>query len=89
MSLTVQAKAEIIQKFQRASADTGSSEVQVALLTNSIQDLTRHLNKHKKDNHARFGLLKMVARRRDLLNYLKRIDVERYKILIEQLGLRR
>ncbi len=89
MSLTVQAKAEVIQKYQRAEGDTGSSEVQVALLTTRIVELTGHLKTHKKDKHTRFGLLKMVSLRRKLLDYLKRSNPARYKLLLEQLGLRR
>lgn len=89
MQLTAQAKAEVIQKYQRVSGDTGSSEVQVALLTTRITQLTEHLKTHKKDNHTRFGLLKLVSRRRKLLDYLKRVDLARYKLLLEQLGLRR
>lgn len=87
MQLT--AKAEVIQNYQRTAGDTGSSEVQIALLTNRITQLTDHLKIHKKDKHTRFGLLKMVSRRRKLLNYLKESDLARYKLLLEQLGLRR
>jgi small subunit ribosomal protein S15 len=89
MQLTVQAKAEVIQKYQREAGDTGSSEVQVALLTSRITQLTDHLKIHKKDKHTRFGLLKMVSLRRKLLDYLKRTNLDRYKQLLEQLGLRR
>lgn len=89
MSLTVQAKAEVIQNYQRAAGDTGSSEVQIALLTTRIVHLTEHLKTHKKDKHTRFGLLKIVSSRRKLLDYLKRHNLSRYKLLLEQLGLRR
>lgn len=89
MSLTVQAKAEVIQKYQRVEGDTGSSEVQIALLTTRIIHLTDHLKTHKKDKHTRFGLLKIVSSRRKLLDYLKRHNLTRYKLLLEQLGLRR
>ena len=89
MSLTVQAKAEVIQQYQRAEGDTGSSEVQIALMTTRIIHLTDHLKTHKKDKHTRFGLLKIVSSRRKLLDYLKRHNVSRYKLLLEQLGLRR
>lgn len=87
MQLT--AKTEVIQKYQRTKSDTGSSEVQIALLTNRITQLTDHLKIHKKDKHTRIGLLKMVSNRRKLLNYLKESDLARYKSLLEQLGLRR
>ena len=89
MSLTVQVKAEVIKGYQRATGDTGSAEVQVALLTRRITDLTDHLKIHKKDKHTRFGLLNIVSRRRKLLDYLKRSNADRYKLLLEQLGLRR
>jgi small subunit ribosomal protein S15 len=89
MQLTAQAKAEVIQKYQREAGDTGSSEVQIALLTSRITQLTDHLKIHKKDKHTRFGLLKMVSLRRKLLDYLKRTNLDRYKQLLEQLGLRR
>lgn len=82
-------KKEIIQKFQVHEKDTGSPEVQIALLTERINSLTEHLKIHKKDYHSRRGLLKMVGQRRALLNYLKRRDPMRYKSIIEKLGLRR
>ena len=79
----------IIEEHKRGAADTGSPEVQVALLTARITQLTEHFKTHKQDHHSRRGLLKMVNRRRSLLDYLHRKDVERYKSLIEKLGLRR
>ena len=82
-------KAEIIAKFATHPGDTGSPEVQIALLTYRINHLTEHLKVHKHDNHSRRGLLKMVGRRRGLLDYLKAKDIERYRTLIEQLGLRK
>ena len=82
-------KQEIIEKFGRDGKDTGSTEVQVALLSNRISYLTEHFKTHKKDHHGRRGLLKMVSKRRRLLDYLKSKDVNRYKTLIEQLGLRK
>lgn len=82
-------KKEIIAKFGRNPEDTGSPEVQVALLTARINHLTEHLKEHKKDHHSRRGLLKMVGQRRNLLAYLKSKDIERYRTLIEQLGLRK
>ena len=82
-------KSKIVADFQRAKNDTGSPEVQVALLTARINDLTGHFKTHTKDHHSRRGLLKMVNQRRRLLNYLKSKDNDRYKTLIERLGLRR
>lgn len=82
-------KKEIIQKFQVHERDTGSPEVQIALLTERINYLTEHLKIHKKDHHSRRGLLKMVGQRRALLNYLKRRDPMRYRAIIDKLGLRR
>jgi len=82
-------KNDIIVKFARHEGDTGSPEVQIALLTARIQHLTQHLLVHKKDNHSRRGLLKMVGARRSLLNYLKSIDIERYRSLIAELGIRK
>ncbi|EKQ53944.1 MULTISPECIES: 30S ribosomal protein S15 [unclassified Clostridium] len=82
-------KLEIIKKFGRSEGDTGSPEVQVALLTERIQSLTEHLKVHKKDHHSRRGLLMMVGQRRGLLNYLSDVDIERYRTLIKELGLRR
>jgi len=89
MAVTVAQKAEIVQNYQRAAADTGSPEVQVALLTARINDLTGHFKANMKDHHSRRGLLKMVSRRRKLLDYLKRTNLEGYKTLIERLGLRK
>lgn len=82
-------KQEIILKHQRHEGDTGSPEVQVAILTGRINELTGHLKVHKKDHHSRRGLLKMVGARRGLLNYLKKEDIERYRSLIAELGIRK
>ena len=82
-------KAEIIEKYKRDEKDTGSPEVQIALLTERINELTEHLKVHKKDNHSRRGLLKMVGKRRNLLNYLAKKDVQRYRDIVEKLGLRK
>ena len=82
-------KSEIVAKFQRQAGDTGSPEVQVALLTARINELTPHVKEHKKDHHSRRGLLKMVSRRRKLLDYLKRTDVDAYRKLIDALNLRK
>jgi len=87
MALTSDAKTKIMKDFATKDGDTGSPEVQVALLTNKINFLTEHLKKHKKDNHSRKGLLKMVAKRRRLLNFLARRDDKRYKVLIKKLDL--
>lgn len=89
MALDTAQKTEIMQKFATVEGDTGSPEVQVAMLTKRISDLTEHLKKHKHDHHSRQGLLLLVGRRRRLLNYLKRTDISRYRSLIERLGLRR
>jgi small subunit ribosomal protein S15 len=89
MSLTPETKAGIIKKYARTSGDTGSPEVQVALLSQRINELTEHFKTHNKDNHSRRGLLKMVSQRRRLLDYLKSRDEGRYQALIEELGLRR
>ncbi len=89
MSLNIEQKAQIVQDFQRGSADTGSVEVQVALLTNRINDLQPHFTAHKGDHHSRRGLLRMVNRRRKLLDYLKKTELPRYQDLIARLGLRR
>jgi small subunit ribosomal protein S15 len=89
MALTKERKSQIIRDFRRSDTDTGSTEVQVAVLTHRIQELTEHLKTHRKDHHSRRGLLQMVGRRRRLLEYLKREDVERYRELISRLGLRR
>ncbi|PHM37332.1 30S ribosomal protein S15 [Xenorhabdus innexi] len=89
MSLSTEAKAQIIADFGRGANDSGSSEVQIALLTAQINHLQGHFAEHKKDHHSRRGLLRMVAQRRNQLNYLKRKDLARYTALIERLGLRR
>ena len=89
MSLTKEAKREVVSTYGRDEADTGSPEVQIALLTRRITELTDHLRTHKKDHHSRRGLLKLVGQRRRLLNYVQRQDVERYRTLIRELGLRR
>ena len=89
MSVTAEKKQEIIKDNARASGDTGSPEVQVAILTERIRNLTEHFKEHHKDNHSRRGLLAMVNKRRSLLDYLKRKDVERYNALIQKLGLRK
>jgi len=89
MAVTTPQKAEIVKDYQRAAADTGSPEVQVALLTARINDLTGHFKEHAKDHHSRRGLLKMVSRRRRLLDYLKSKNAESYTSLIKRLGLRK
>ncbi|MGQ0502185.1 MAG: 30S ribosomal protein S15 [Panacagrimonas sp.] len=89
MTLSVEQKRGVVEKNARAQNDTGSPEVQVALLSARITDLSGHFEKHSKDHHSRRGLLKMVNQRRSLLNYLKRKDESRYNQLITQLGLRR
>ena len=87
--ITKEQKAEIMKEYQLADGDTGSPEVQVALLTYRINDLNEHLKIHKKDHHSRRGLLKMVGQRRNLLKYLRETDIERYRSLIARLGLRK
>ena len=87
--ITTEKKAEIIKEYQTKEVDTGSPEVQVAILTYRINDLNEHLKVHKKDHHSRRGLLKMVGQRRNLLNYLKEKDLQRYRDLIARLGLRK
>ena len=89
MSIAAERKTELIGEFKQSENDTGSPEVQVAILTSRILTLTEHFKEHKKDNHSRRGLLKMVSRRRRLLDYLKRNDQARYDALIKRLGLRR
>jgi small subunit ribosomal protein S15 len=89
MSLSPEAKAVVVAAHRRAESDTGSPEVQVALLTERISQLTKHFDAHKKDHHSRRGLLKLVGQRRRLLNYLKVNDVERYRALIGALNLRK
>ena len=87
--ITKEKKEAIIKEYAVKEGDTGSPEVQVAILTTRINELNEHLKIHKKDHHSRRGLLKMVGKRRNLLNYLKARDIERYRTLIEQLGLRK
>jgi small subunit ribosomal protein S15 len=89
MSLTTGRKAEIIKTYATKAGDTGSPEVQVAILSERISGLTEHFKTHVKDNHSRRGLLKLVSQRRQLLDYLKRADETRYRTLIERLGIRR
>jgi small subunit ribosomal protein S15 len=89
VSITQERKAELIGQHARSEADTGSAEVQVAILTERISNLTEHFKTHKKDNHSRRGLLKLVSQRRSLLDHLKTSDERRYATLIETLGLRR
>lgn len=89
MALTQERKQQLIEEFRVHPTDTGSPEVQIAILTENINGLTEHLREHKKDHHSRRGLLKMVGQRRKLLVYLKNKDVNRYSALIEKLGLRR
>lgn len=89
MSITAERKAEVMKQYATQEGDTGSPEVQVAILTERITNLTEHFKEHKKDNHSRRGLLKMVSSRRSLLDYVKKRDVERYKKLIASLGIRR
>ncbi|MBR2696786.1 MAG: 30S ribosomal protein S15 [Parasporobacterium sp.] len=87
--ITPEIKAEIVKEYGKTPADTGSTEVQVAILTYRIKELTEHLKIHKKDHHSRRGLLKMVGQRRGLLDYLKSKDIEAYRQLIEKLGIRK
>lgn len=87
--LTNDQKKEIVEKFQVHETDTGSPEVQIAILTERISQLTEHFREHKKDHHSRRGLYKMIGHRRNLLNYLRKTDVNRYRELIQTLGLRR
>jgi len=89
MAVTTAEKAQIVEHHQRKTGDTGSPEVQIALLTSRINGLTDHFKAHVKDHHSRRGLLKMVSQRRKMLDYLKRTDTENYRKLIEQLGLRK
>jgi small subunit ribosomal protein S15 len=89
MSITTSRKAELINSFGAKSGDTGSPEVQVAILSERINNLTGHFKTHVKDNHSRRGLLKLVSQRRQLLDYLKRTDEKRYQTIIEKLGIRR
>ena len=89
MSIDTKTKQDLIKKFARKENDTGSPEVQVAILTTRITNLSEHFKTHKKDNHSRRGLLKLVSQRRKILDYVKSKDEHRYKTLIEQLGIRR
>ncbi|MFS0643454.1 30S ribosomal protein S15 [Siminovitchia sp. 179-K 8D1 HS] len=89
MSITQERKNEIISQYRIHETDTGSPEVQIAVLTEEINNLNQHLRIHKKDHHSRRGLMKMVGRRRNLLTYLRNKDVQRYRELIDRLGLRR
>ena len=89
MSLSTEQKADVVKEYQLSANDTGSPEVQVALLTTRINQLTEHFNAHKQDHHSRQGLLRMVNQRRKLLDYVKSKDVERYRDLIKRLGIRR
>ena len=89
MTLTQERKQELVEKFGSGEADTGRTEVQIALLTERINLLTEHLRVHRKDHHSRRGLLMLVGRRRRLLSYLQRADLERYRALLRELGLRR
>ncbi|MGD0961557.1 MAG: 30S ribosomal protein S15 [Methylomonas sp.] len=89
MSLTAEQKKSIVDEYRLSESDTGSTEVQVALLTANINQLTPHFAEHKKDNHSRRGLLRMVNQRRKLLDYLKNSDITRYRTLIERLGIRK
>ena len=89
MSITTERKTALVKEFAQKSGDTGSPEVQVAILTERINNLTGHFKSHTKDNHSRRGLLKLVSSRRSLLDYLKKKDESRYRTLIEKLGIRR
>lgn len=89
MALTTERKQQIVRQFARSEKDTGSAEVQIAILTDEIQKLTEHLKEHTHDHHSRRGLLKKVGQRRSMLNYLAKKDVQRYRELIEALGLRK
>ena len=89
MTVTAERKQELVSKFGKAPGDTGSAEVQIALLTERINELTQHLRTHSKDHHSRRGLLMMVGKRRRLLGYLEREDLERYRKVVADLGLRR
>lgn len=89
MSLNVEKKAQIIKDYQNGKADTGSPEVQVALISARIEELSGHFQAHTHDHHSRQGLLRMVSKRRKLLDYLKRVDSERYRTLVSRLGLRK
>lgn len=89
MALAKEAKEKIVTDFRKHDSDTGSPQIQIALLSQRINELTEHFKTHKKDNHSRRGLLKMVSQRRSLLDYLKKTDIERYHEVVNRLGLRR
>ncbi|MGC5324069.1 30S ribosomal protein S15 [Brevibacillus sp. SYSU BS000544] len=89
MAISQERKTQLIQDFRTHDNDTGSPEVQIAILTENINNLNAHLRTHKKDHHSRRGLLKMVGQRRNLQSYLKDLDVQRYRVLVDKLGLRR
>ena len=89
MTVTAERKEELVTKFGKAEPDTGSAEVQIALMTERINDLTQHLREHSKDHHSRRGLLMLVGRRRRLLDYLQRSNLESYRSLVKELGLRK
>ena len=89
MSVTAERKQELVARFGRGEGDTGTPEVQIALMTERINQLTEHLRGHRRDHHSRRGLLMLVGRRRRLLRYLQRSDIERYRALVQELGLRR
>jgi small subunit ribosomal protein S15 len=89
MTVTAERKQELVQQFGKAERDTGSAEVQIALMTERINDLTQHLREHSNDHHSRRGLLMLVGRRRRLLNYLQRSNLESYRSLVKELGLRK
>ncbi len=89
MSVTIERKTELINKYGLKKGDTGSSDVQISILTERINNLTEHFRTHKKDHHSRLGLIKLVSKRRRLLDYLKKVDESRYKLLIKSLGVRK
>jgi small subunit ribosomal protein S15 len=89
MALVKEAKDQLVREYRKHDGDTGSPEVQIAILTNRISYLTEHFKLHKKDHHSRRGLLTMVGRRRRLLDYLRRVDVERYRAVLDRLGIRK
>lgn len=89
MPLTKERKKKVVKKYGKNEKDSGNTDVQIALLTERISDLTGHLKTHKKDNHTRYGLLKLVGKRRALLDYLKKKDIEEYRVLISKLGIRK
>lgn len=89
MSLTAEKKAEIVSEYGKSATDTGSAEVQIALLTARIEDLSGHFKDHIHDHHSRQGLLRVVSKRRKMLDYLKKTDIERYRSIISRLGLRK